>query len=159
EEVARPMRRTAIRRYLIRRPTPLAVTALALAGVAASSGVAGAAPTSTAAGAGGAGAGAPSRAGPGHQAASRHRGPGPLPTPGLGVDLGPNVYVFDPAMPESRIQATVDAIADQQVPNQFGSQRYALLFEPGTYGSAAHPLVSRSATTPRWPDWAPRPET
>ena len=28
----------------------------------------------------------------------------------------------------------------QQVPNQFGPQRYALLFKPGTYGSAAQPL-------------------
>ncbi len=55
--------------------------------------------------------------------------------------LGPNVYVFTPDMPQSQIQATVDAIAAQQVPNQFGSQRYALLFEPGTYGSAANPLI------------------
>src|SRR4029079_5370666 len=55
-------------------------------------------------------------------------------------DLGPNVYVFDPSMPVSQIRATVDAVAAQQVPNQFGTQRYALLFEPGTYGSAAEPL-------------------
>jgi hypothetical protein len=55
-------------------------------------------------------------------------------------DFGPNVYVFTPSMPQSQIQATVDAIASQQVPNQFGTQRYALLFEPGTYGSAADPL-------------------
>ena len=54
--------------------------------------------------------------------------------------FGPNVYVFTPSMPQSQIQATVDAIASQQVPNQFGIQRYALLFEPGTYGSAADPL-------------------
>ena len=27
------------------------------------------------------------------------------------------------------------------MPNQFGTQRYALLFEPGTYGSTADPLV------------------
>jgi hypothetical protein len=56
-------------------------------------------------------------------------------------DLGPNVYVFSPSMPQSEIQATVNAIAAQQVPNQFGTQRYALLFEPGTYGSAADPLT------------------
>jgi hypothetical protein len=56
-------------------------------------------------------------------------------------DLGPNVYVFSPSMPQSEIQATVSAIAAQQVPNQFGTQRYALLFEPGTYGSAADPLT------------------
>jgi hypothetical protein len=44
-------------------------------------------------------------------------------------------------MPQSQIQATVDSIASQQVSNQFGTQRYALLFEPGTYGSAADPLT------------------
>jgi len=54
--------------------------------------------------------------------------------------LGPNVLVFDPSMPTSQIQAAVDAVAAQQVPNQFGPQRYALLFKPGTYGSAADPL-------------------
>jgi hypothetical protein len=56
-------------------------------------------------------------------------------------DFGPNVYVFSPSMPLSQIQATVDAISAQQISNQFGSQRYALLFEPGTYGSAADPLI------------------
>ena len=50
------------------------------------------------------------------------------------------MYVFTPDMPQSQIQATVDAIASQQISNQFGTQRYALLFEPGTYGSAADPL-------------------
>ena len=40
-------------------------------------------------------------------------------------DFGPNVLIFDPSMPTSQIQSTVDAIAAQQVPNQFGSQRYA----------------------------------
>ena len=44
-------------------------------------------------------------------------------------------------MAQSHIQATVDAIAAQQVPNQFGTERYALLFEPGTYGTAADPLI------------------
>jgi hypothetical protein len=56
-------------------------------------------------------------------------------------DLGPNVVVFDPSMPQSLIQAKVDAIAAQQVGNQFGPQRYALLFAPGTYGSPQHPLT------------------
>ncbi len=55
-------------------------------------------------------------------------------------DFGPNVYVFTPSMPQSQIQATVDAVSSQQISNQFGTQRYALLFEPGTYGSAADPL-------------------
>jgi hypothetical protein len=55
-------------------------------------------------------------------------------------DLGPNVYVFTPDTPQQRIQAAVDALAAQQVSNQFGAQRYALLFEPGVYGSSASPL-------------------
>jgi len=56
-------------------------------------------------------------------------------------DFGPNAIIFDPGMPTSEIQATVDAIAGQQVDNEMGAQRYALLFKPGTYGSAAEPLV------------------
>jgi len=54
--------------------------------------------------------------------------------------LGSNVLIFNPTMPQSQIQAAVDAVATQQVSNQFGTQRYALLFEPGTYGSSANPL-------------------
>jgi len=54
--------------------------------------------------------------------------------------FGPNVYVFNPSMPQSEIQATVNSVANQQISNQFGTQRYALLFEPGTYGSTADPL-------------------
>src|SRR2546428_4569104 len=62
-------------------------------------------------------------------------------TPGSGQpNFGPNVYIFNPGMPQSEIQATVDAVAAQQVPNQFGTQRYAFLFEPGTYGSSTNPL-------------------
>jgi hypothetical protein len=57
-----------------------------------------------------------------------------------GPNLGPNVLIFDPTMPTSQIQAAVDAIATQQVPNQFGPERYALLFKPGTYGTATAPL-------------------
>jgi hypothetical protein len=58
-----------------------------------------------------------------------------------GGSLGPNTYVFSPSMSQASIQTTLDSISDQQVPNQFGTQRYALLFEPGTYGSTADPLV------------------
>jgi hypothetical protein len=43
-------------------------------------------------------------------------------------------------MPLSDIQATVNAVATQQLSNQFGTQRYALLFEPGTYGTSSDPL-------------------
>src|SRR4051794_27531169 len=55
--------------------------------------------------------------------------------------LGPNVLVFDPAMSTSSIQSAVDAVAAQQVDNEMGTQRYALLFKPGTYGTAANPLT------------------
>jgi hypothetical protein len=55
-------------------------------------------------------------------------------------NFGTNVYIFDPSMSQSTIQATVDAVASQQVSNQFGTQRYALLFKPGVYGSSADPL-------------------
>src|ERR1700730_2952535 len=57
--------------------------------------------------------------------------------------FGPNVYIFNPSMPLSQIQSTVNTIANQQVSNQFGTQRYALLFEPGTYGSSTNPLNFR----------------
>jgi hypothetical protein len=57
-----------------------------------------------------------------------------------GPNLGPSVYVFKPTMPQSEIQAKVDAVAAQQISNEFGTQRYALLFEPGTYGSSTNPL-------------------
>ncbi|MFL5665436.1 MAG: adenylyl cyclase, partial [Ktedonobacteraceae bacterium] len=55
-------------------------------------------------------------------------------------NFGPNVYIFNPSMSQSEIQKTVDTVASQQVSNQFGNQRYALLFEPGTYGSSTNPL-------------------
>jgi hypothetical protein len=55
--------------------------------------------------------------------------------------LGPNVVVLSPSMPQATIQAALDAISTQQVHNQFGSQRYEVLFQPGTYGSAGNPLV------------------
>jgi len=56
-------------------------------------------------------------------------------------NFGPNVLVFDPSMPQSQIQAAVDSVAAQQVDDEMGTGRYALLFMPGTYGSAANPLV------------------
>jgi len=48
-------------------------------------------------------------------------------------DFGPNVMIFDPSMPTSQIQMAVDAIANQQISNQFGTQRFAFLFKPGSY--------------------------
>ena len=58
----------------------------------------------------------------------------------LAPALGPNVIVFDPSMPVSQIQATVDAIHAQQVDDEMGTNRYALLFKPGVYGSVSEPL-------------------
>jgi len=63
------------------------------------------------------------------------------PTPPAAPDFGPNVIIFDPSMPTADIQATVDAIYAQQVDDEMGPNRYALLFKPGVYGSAATPLI------------------
>ncbi|MFI7119466.1 RICIN domain-containing protein [Amycolatopsis sp. NPDC049868] len=48
-------------------------------------------------------------------------------------DLGPNVLVFDPGMPQSAIQSQVNSVFSQQETSQFGSNRKALLFKPGSY--------------------------
>jgi hypothetical protein len=50
-------------------------------------------------------------------------------------DLGPNVSVFSPSTPQAEIQAKLNAVATQQHTNQFGSERYALLFKPGSYNA------------------------
>ena len=67
----------------------------------------------------------------------------PAPAPGPtapGPDLGANVTVFDPSMPVAQIQARADALWASQRDNEMGEQRYALLFRPGTYGTAEQPL-------------------
>jgi hypothetical protein len=51
-------------------------------------------------------------------------------------DFGPNVKIFDPSMSTAQIKSVVDSVANQQRSNEFGAQRYALLFMPGTYGGA-----------------------
>ncbi|WP_329072778.1 RICIN domain-containing protein [Amycolatopsis sp. NBC_01480] len=50
-------------------------------------------------------------------------------------DLGPNVVVFDPSMDSAAIQSKLNSIFSQQEKNQFGSQRYAVMFKPGTYSN------------------------
>jgi len=57
--------------------------------------------------------------------------------------FGPNVCVFNDTMSQTAIQADLDNISTQQVPvaSQFDSQRYAIFFQPGSYGSATDPLV------------------
>jgi len=58
----------------------------------------------------------------------------PTVPPGTGnPDLGPNVTIFDPTMAQSTIQNRLTTVFNQQVRNQFGNQRYALLFKPGSY--------------------------
>jgi len=57
-----------------------------------------------------------------------------------GIDLGPNVTIFDPSTPVETIQAKLDAANAKQVDNEMGSDRYAFLFKPGTYGTAEKPL-------------------
>ncbi|HTI25716.1 MAG TPA: hypothetical protein VL652_32300 [Kutzneria sp.] len=66
--------------------------------------------------------------------------PTPQYHPGGPTDLGPNVTVFDPSMPVGQIQAALDAASTQQVDNEMGTQRFAFLFKPGTYGTATQPL-------------------
>ncbi|MEI6492825.1 MAG: hypothetical protein WCO94_09780 [Verrucomicrobiota bacterium] len=48
-------------------------------------------------------------------------------------DFGPNVFIFDPSTPTQEIQRKMDQIHDSQFLNQFGPERYAFLFKPGTY--------------------------
>jgi hypothetical protein len=55
-------------------------------------------------------------------------------------DLGVNVTIFDPSMPVSEIQATLDATHAAQVDNEMGTDRFAYLFKPGTYGTTENPL-------------------
>ncbi|OTB13418.1 glycoside hydrolase family 55 protein [Daldinia sp. EC12] len=47
--------------------------------------------------------------------------------------FGPNVYVFDPNIPAADVQDKVTTIFKQMEANEFGTERYALLFKPGTY--------------------------
>jgi len=53
-------------------------------------------------------------------------------------NFGPNTYVFDSTMSSSSIQTTLDNVFNTQKVNQFGTQRYALLFKPGTYSVEAN---------------------
>ena len=53
-------------------------------------------------------------------------------------NFGPNVDIFDPSMSASSIQSTLDSVFNTQKLNQFGTQRYALLFKPGSYSAEAN---------------------
>jgi hypothetical protein len=48
-------------------------------------------------------------------------------------NFGSNVVIFDPSMSSATIQSQLDSIFNTQKLNQFGTQRYAELYKPGTY--------------------------
>ncbi len=47
--------------------------------------------------------------------------------------FGPNVYVFDPSMPAAGVQKAAMNVFSKMESNQFGPERFALLFRPGDY--------------------------
>lgn len=53
--------------------------------------------------------------------------------PKLKPDLGTTVLIFDPAMPQADIQRQIDKIYAVERRNEFGPERYAILFLPGKY--------------------------
>ena len=48
-------------------------------------------------------------------------------------NFGPNVIIFDPSIAQTTIQNQINSVFSTQGPAQFGTQRFALLFKPGTY--------------------------
>jgi hypothetical protein len=52
-------------------------------------------------------------------------------------NFGPNVIIFDPSMPKATIQSSLNNIFGLQAANQFGTNRYAIFFKPGTYTNIA----------------------
>jgi len=69
----------------------------------------------------------------GAQPGRRQRSTTTPPTNPNNPDLGPNVKIFDPSMSTSSIQSTINSIYSSQQTNQFGTARYAMLFDPGAY--------------------------
>jgi glycerophosphoryl diester phosphodiesterase len=58
--------------------------------------------------------------------------PAPNPSP-----FGPNVYVITPTMSTSAINGLLNSLNQEA---QFSTNRYAVLFQPGTYGSSSNPV-------------------
>ena len=48
-------------------------------------------------------------------------------------EFGPNVLIFDPSIPSQEIQKRINAVYATQEHNEFGPERNALLFLPGSY--------------------------
>jgi hypothetical protein len=61
--------------------------------------------------------------------------------------FGDNVIVFDPSMSPSAIEEVVNGIHAEQVDDEMGTNRWSLLFKPGTYGTAEDPLQIRVGYT------------
>jgi hypothetical protein len=57
------------------------------------------------------------------------------PTDPRNPDFGPNVLVYGPGSSQQEMQSRLDSIAAQMKTNQFGQERYAVLFKPGTYNA------------------------
>jgi hypothetical protein len=53
-------------------------------------------------------------------------------------EFGPNVLIFDPTM--TNIQSQINSVFSLMQYNQFGTQRYALLFKPGQYSNLDIPV-------------------
>lgn len=70
-----------------------------------------------------------------------------LPAAATQTPFGDNVIVFDPSMPVSDIEEVVNGIHAEQVDDEMGTNRWSLLFKPGTYGTAEDPLQIRVGYT------------
>jgi hypothetical protein len=55
------------------------------------------------------------------------------PTDPRNPNFGPNVNVYDPSTPTATIQNRLNQLFAAQETNQFGPERYAVLFKPGSY--------------------------
>ncbi|GLY95818.1 discoidin domain-containing protein [Actinoplanes sp. NBRC 103695] len=55
------------------------------------------------------------------------------PTDPRNPNFGPNVNVYDPTTPTATIQNRLNQLFTAQERNQFGPERYAVLFKPGNY--------------------------
>jgi hypothetical protein len=54
--------------------------------------------------------------------------------------FGPNVYVLDPSMSPSTVNAQLNALNSE---GQFSTHRYEVLFKPGTYGTSSTPVLAQ----------------
>ncbi|RZS64418.1 hypothetical protein EV187_2804 [Agromyces ramosus] len=58
-------------------------------------------------------------------------------------DFGPNVAVVSPDTPLDEVQAMLDDLVTAQVDAEMSTARHSVLFLPGAYGTAEHPLQAR----------------